>query len=569
MKKLIALILIFSVLFTAAVPATAEQSAAQDDPVIIVPGLMETLLAKDVGTKDEELFYAPVFGALAVQSVKLVLGLMLATVFEKYDLIIDAAKEVTDAAVKRLAMNPDGTSVYPLTPFATEAADSTLQAAKANGTWKHMKDGAQHAEAIAEKIGADRIFIFSYDWRLCADDLAERLRGFIADVKALTGSEKVDVYANSYGCQVTAQYLYAYGGASEIDNIVFNCPAFAGTKMFPDLLSATMESLDFDFKATAAFLVRQFRIEADLENIVWILPDRIVRRVVYACIQDVLVKYLISSLGFWGCCPVEDYEALKAMYLDDVANAAVIEKSDAIHAGVLSHLRETLKNARDAGIDISIVAGAGTQLTSGNRVNGDATVDVVHATGGKAAVLGETLPDDPESIHRSPYGTVDLTDGYLPDNTWVIQGMFHGQSAWDRETQALVLKLLLTDELPDVFSDPLFPQFTDAHCRCDDVSLLFSGTGASVLRASDGEFTATLRNNSEKHIVAVSKITVAGGLYTVKGAAGILLPGGTREVTFVPAKSPESAKTVPVTVRYAVLPAVKVFKTRTVTCTVL
>ena len=179
-----------------------------------------------------------------------------------------------------------------------------------------------------------------------------------------------------------------------------------------------------------------FRYETDFENLVWLLPDRIVRRVVYPVLRDVVLKYLVAAPGLWGCCPTEDYETMKALLLDPVANAAVIEKSDAIHAGVMSHIAETLNRARAAGVNVAILAGAGTQQMSGNRVDGDTTVDTVHATGGVSAKLGCTLPEDPESLHRSPYGTLDVTDGYLPDNTWVVQGMTHGQSAWDTETRS-------------------------------------------------------------------------------------------------------------------------------------
>lgn len=568
MKKLLSFILSLTLIFSAAVPALAE-GAAQDDPVVIVPGLMESILVTDRGTPQEARFFENVSDVAKANLLKLVLGAMLALFFGKYDVLTDAATAVSDATLRKLAMNPDGTSVYPLTPYAIEAADCTLEAVKESGAWGHMDYGAQHADALAEKLGADRVFIFDYDWRLGSDDLAEMLHGFIADVKTLTGSEKVDVYANSYGCQVLAQYLYAYGGAEDIDNLVMNCPAFAGTTLFTDLLSATKGNLDIDFKAGTSFMLRLFRFELDLENVVWLLPDRIVRNVVYPLLGDVVLKYLRSAPGLWCCCPVEDYESMKALLLDPETNAAVIEQCDAIHAGVMSHIRETLDTARSAGIDVSIVAGAGTQLMSGNRVDGDATVDTAHATGGIAAPLGKTLPENPGSRHRSPYDTLDVTDGYLPDNTWVVQGMAHGQSAWDKETQALILKLLLTDDLTDVWADPLFPQFTDAHSPKDGVSLFFPGTGASVLRASEGEIKATVRNNSEKNDVVITDVRIFPGCYLAVGAAGRLAPGESRDFTFVPVRPLRNEQTAKVTVCFTETGSIQPLKSRTVFCAVL
>ena len=64
-------------------------------------------------------------------------------------------------------------------------------------------------------------------------------------------------------------------------------------------------------------------------------------------------------------------------------------------------------------------------------------------------------------------------------------------------------------------------------------------------------------------------IAVSGGLYTVKGAAGILLPGATREVTFVPVKPLDGVNSVKVTIKYAEIPAFKTCKSRTVICAVL
>lgn len=55
--------------------------------------------------------------------------------------------------------------------------------------------------------------------------------------------------------------------------------------------------------------------------------------------------------------------------------------------------------------------------------------------------------------------TVDASTAYMPDNTWFVNGLFHGMTYWDNYTRVLLMKLLLTDDLTDVYSDSAYPQF--------------------------------------------------------------------------------------------------------------
>jgi hypothetical protein len=57
--------------------------------------------------------------------------------------------------------------------------------------------------------------------------------------------------------------------------------------------------------------------------------------------------------------------------------------------------------------------------------------------------------------------TIDASTAYMPDNTWFVNGLFHGMTYWDYYSRELMTTLLLTDRITDVYSDPKFPQFKD------------------------------------------------------------------------------------------------------------
>ena len=60
----------------------------------------------------------------------------------------------------------------------------------------------------------------------------------------------------------------------------------------------------------------------------------------------------------------------------------------------------------------------------------------------------------------SPSMEIDATGCYLPENTWFVEGQYHGQYYYEEYTRKLVTKLLFTDDIKDVYSDPEFPQET-------------------------------------------------------------------------------------------------------------
>lgn len=67
---------------------------------------------------------------------------------------------------------------------------------------------------------SDNLFFFPYDWRLNLDDTKDLLKQKIDEVKAQTGSNKVDIIAHSMGGLLVKDYINQYGKDS-IDKLIF------------------------------------------------------------------------------------------------------------------------------------------------------------------------------------------------------------------------------------------------------------------------------------------------------------------------------------------------------------
>ena len=407
------------------------------------------------------------------------------------------------------------------------------------------------------------MFVFSYDWRLGSPTITERFRAFLEEVKTQSGCEKVNVYCDSYGCQVLASYLYKYGGADDISRIVFDSPCWSGTRLFKCLMAENEEDLYFHLADGIEVLLDFLTIETDLRPILSLLPDRIVQHVAKKIIKHAMDEYLLGATGLWCCCAVDDYEKMKARMLDPVKNANVIAEADEAQYGVMRHVPEILAEAEAAGIRLSVIMNEGAPLMAGDEINSDGVIDAATGSGGVCLPMGETFTDGRNGPHISPANDYDLTNALLPDRTWVFHGQLHGQSAWEDDANALVTMLTLTDGPETVFSDPRFPQFNASHCPSYDVSLRLKERGGCELHPAEGEVKAYIRNDSEKHVMLLTGVTAEGLSYTVSFKKGFLKPGETKEVTLMPADCAETDAFGKIEIRYIEFEYLPFAKTRT------
>jgi len=534
-------------------------------PVIILPGYSGPQLFLDAGLETEQQVWAPQLGGEAIRSIADVLvnilPKMLLDAGGNADEVVEKFGELYTTMFDKLEMNDDGTSRHNVAPLPQHAW---------NCRWDVMLERGQERLNIAQRasthslldyIPADHVYLFANDWRMGQVEGAGALHEFIREVKADSGHDKVSLFAVSYGGQLAAAYFTFFGGA-EIDRAVLHAPAIRGSSLTVDLL----ENPDFLFDPVllldfaAVFMERELSLGQRLEGVSMETLSDIAVKIIRAYLMPMATRFG----SFWDIVPPEDYERLKALYLDPVANAEIIRGSDRVHYEMMPGIGGTLRRMQEQGVKIALLAGTGVPLASGSPIDSDAVIDVTSTTGALALPLGaapiaappaESVCTDSGHPHRSPDGRIDASCAYLPEQTWFFRGQYHGQAAWDLYARQLYCKWLFTDDIQDVWSDPDFPQFRDSCNPSDGLEARFSGSVSGWLAA--GDETLLLRNLSAYEVSLLS-VRAEGLEFDVPILGRITLrPGETarlRYETILPARARQFGLTVEF-VRETPLPA--------------
>ena len=572
MKKIVSLLLCSAMIACAAsVAANAQkaQKVQEEDayPVILIPGILENALVRDKGTAKQKIIWFPMdrfFGAFARHGPEVVRCLAMSDL----PAIRKVAGQIIPEVAEPIRIDPDGTSHYNISPLVTGAENCSYSVLKKRGMLRRVTYGPMMLKDVAERIGGDRTFVFQYDWRLSAIEMAEQLHTFIGDVKALTGSDKVTVSGTSYGCEVLLCYLDAYG-SGDFHRILMNSPAYGGTEIFREMLGSD-EAVHINYEGLFSMFLGNYGVEADLGYLLKLLPKNAIDVIFEAGIENFLKPYFMSSVALWGVCPPDDYEEMKALLLDPVENAEMIAKTDAQQA-IMARAGEILRRTQDEGVSVCAIVNEGNPLIT-SLGSGDVLVDAGNGSGGECLPIGEHFDDDyepqrtvctdPAHDHVSYTGSLDLTNAYLPETTWVFYGQMHGQNYWDSRARALTVSLLTSDDITDVHSDPAFPQFCETAMATSDVSLTLKDHPESVLRPADGAVEAVVTNHTRKHAVRIRAIETDGVPYTFSDTQLLLLPGQSAEITLTPTGG-QSGRYGSVTIVYDEVPNFKLHKART------
>lgn len=573
MKKALSLCLCAAILLSAA-PIVAASAAKQEPgtdayPVILLPGLLENKLIRDKGEKTEKTIWFP-FGRAVSVGLRNIVNIFRYLAFNDTEGIRTLAPKIVYDVVEPLRMNPDGTSYYNISTVVSKASESSYAALKKAHKLVDVTYGTTMLKDIAKIVGGDRAFTFQYDWRMSAIDVADDLHAFIQDVKQMTGSDKVNISGTSFGSEVLLCYLDKYGSERELHHVLMNSPAYGGSNIFLEMLSTDRHS-HINYEDVMNMLLCNYGVEAEIGYLLNILPEGEVDLIFESVTDQYIKPYLLPSVGLWGCCATEDYETAKSLFLDPVKNAKLIEKTDAQQA-IMARAGEILRHAEQYDTHVYAIMNEGCTLVTSHG-SGDVLVDGANGTGGVCLPVGEHFDDAyvPERTvcqnaahdHVSYTGSLDLTNAYLPENTWVFYGQMHGQNYWDGRARELSMKMLTTDEITDVYSDPAFPQFSETSMTVSDVSLTLQGSPESVLRPADGAVTAVLQNHSRFHAVRIKAIEIRDLPYTVDRESFLLLPGETKTVTLTPADTAAANRYGSVTLQYDEIPNLKLHKSRT------
>lgn len=532
----------------ASTAAAASRCRCGHSPVIMVSGFGATVLAEKQEDGSLKKVFPPdmskILSLLGANAGDLLGGIAnLIGIYENGN-IEKPLREIVTSIVEPLRMNPDGSSYYDIVPIISGAQNTSLEAFTKNDQLDLVPyTGSEFLdmEVIGDEIGDDHVFNFLYDWRLSHVEVAAQFRDYIKEVLAITGHDKVSVYSISQGSLVVGAYMYEYPDDNYIDRAVFDTPLLEGSDLITDLYSVDPLSLNFD---TALEIVGNiFHTEADLSFIMDIIPEDGANWVADYGLKSMIIPTVIYIPSFWEMCSPESYEALKAHYLDEEENAELIAKIEYMRNGFMSHVSQTFRAQQAKGVDISIKSCSGSPLASGTEDNSDGIVNLKYSCGATCAPLGETFDSsyvqavDTGKNNISPDRTIDLSTGYLPERTWIVNRHYHGQAEWDPRTYDLLMELLLTDNIKDAYSHFEYPQFMESEAPTSDVIVLFKCTNSSFLPTLSKHLfkgnSVIIKNLSNEDRISISSVSCAGSSLKFNAVYPIVLePGQSIEVSF-------------------------------------
>ncbi len=435
------------------------------------------------------------------------------------DAIVEALTPILKDALMPLVILPDGTSWQNLTYYPKGAAATQVSTLIEKDMEQYIPESIFVEEAI-QRVGAENVFGFTFDWRRSQIDYAKALDEYIEEVKEITGSDKVDIMGLSHGGQYGTTYLYYFGNKGNVRNAILANPATGGTTLVSTLLMN--EYVDLDLKNVMKFIEHIFDIEEDLE---WIFDLLSLENIVGGAnrvLQDERIQYRASHFpSLLDFIPMDRFdEVIEHINLNPEENSKIyydtVKYHNDIHTG--TNLADKFAELQKMGTNIGYIVGCGYTAVSSVGTNSDFLIDTYLSSGGAyCAPFGETFGEDyvqkgticndKTHYHISPDFSIDASTGALPDSTWYAIGQGHGQYFNDPYTRQIVCNFLWGD-LKDVFSDDRFPQFNYSQKHADNVYAYFNNTDAGYHSSADTELI--IKNLSNTSAIRIWCIDVEG-----------------------------------------------------------
>ena len=435
---------------------------------------------------------------------------------------LDFVKALLVDLIEPIRMYPDGTSYYNLRPVYETVEDTCLAGFKKNDALKYVPyTGSEFLdmERIGKKIGDDHVFNFMYDWRLSGDKLADLLDAYIEDVLEYTGHSKVDLYCLSQGSVPVAQYLYKYSDKAQVEDLVFDNPIVEGSNFVSDLLAPKDEVIKLDFESILDLLEGILHIETDISEIIAVLgmipSDFDIHGVIDYAAKDLIYPIAKDSPAYIEMIIPEEYDRVVADYFSNPGNEKLLAEADKVRNGYMADVKGTFETAAEYGIEVSIISHTGIDLVTATKALSDGIVDLSTSCGAYCSPDGTPFPADyVQKVDNgknciSPDRTVDLSCGYIPERTWIIDGLWHGMIEWAPNSLKLLETLFYTDNLTDAWCDARFPQFMQSNDSNSDLYMYFTSTN-SMYEVVKGKGQLVIENVSKENTMLVESVTISG-----------------------------------------------------------
>ena len=526
-RKIVSLVLAVMMLASAGVigVSAADECDCGNTPMVLVSGFGATTLIKVNEDGTEEVAFP--FDTDCITNA--VVGNMDAFNTEAP---LDFVKALLVDLIEPIRMNPDGTSYYNLRPVYEAVEDTCLAGFKKNDALKYVPyTGSDFLdmERIGKRLGDDHVFNFMYDWRLSGDKIADLLDEYIEDVLEFTGHSKVDVYCLSQGSVAVAQYVYKYADKAQVEDLVFDNPIVEGSNFVSDLLAPADETIKLDFLGVIDLLESILHIETDLSTMLSLLgaipSDFDLNAALDYAAKDLIYPIAKDSPAYLEMIIPSEYDRVVADYFSNPGNEALVAEAAKVREGYMADVKGTFAMAADNGIEISIISHTGIDLVTATSALSDGIVDLSTSCGAYCSPDGTPFAADyVQKVDNgknciSPDRTVDVSCGYIPERTWIIDGLYHGMIEWAPNSLELLETLFYTDDIKDAWSSARFPQFMQSNDSNSDIYMCFSSTNC-LYEVKNGRGQLVIENVSKENFVLIRSIAIDG----IDASADVAVP---------------------------------------------
>lgn len=366
----------------------------------------------------------------------------------------DAAAKCIREAVDALATKPDGTMKNPV-----RVVRYPYSLAKCSDDEKRYIYRMVPLKQLSDIIGEENVYFFAYNSFGQPYETAKELDEFIQQIKAETGSDKVNLIPVSMGGALSTAYFDAYGYKHDVKRVMYFVAALEGSRMIADILSKNIKPENG--LSVIELLVNREAAEK-LQPLLKMMPEGIPEKLLYSALDAIIDTAVANSPSMWSVVPPQDYPALAERYLK---NKPELKAQTDRFYNAQSRVRELIAEQQENGVEFFACAGYNRTLfplCASDDLSSDSVIHLASVTlGATSAAPGEKLPDDAvtENSILSPDGNVDASTGFFPDTTWYFKDQYHDDIAYNDTALGIAARVLSDDTFTSVHSDPAFPQF--------------------------------------------------------------------------------------------------------------
>lgn len=468
MKKLLSIILVISMIFLLAAPASAATYELYSPiPIVTIYGDGEPIYDAN---KEKKLFqFSEMFsmlggsedGALGEAAINILMPFLLEGImYDEWDNYYAALEKemselFTEARYDVNGENWNGSGISPLAQYYMDT-QPYINSKNSNGLYQYDN------------------YHFYYDWRQDPLKTADEFNAYVEQVKLITGAPKVGIIARCLGSSVVMAYLAKYGNAS-VHGVSFNGSVAAGGEIISEPISGkfvidanAINRMLADFKAIGWFELDSFittSIDLAAKTLTAMNFDFNKTEIYGKLVQGVTSALALSTFftwpGYWALVSEDDFEdALYYVFGDEKSEKRetyknLIIKAENYHNTVMKEIDTIFQSLKDNKVNVGVIAKYGFQLAaiaeSRDKVADQfATVEKA-SFGATTSTVYEPLSDDyiaarvaeNKGKYISPDKRIDASTCAFPDSTWFTKGITH--SKWTDFETFVLLKVVSAD----------------------------------------------------------------------------------------------------------------------------